>query len=130
MTTCTYVSRLESLAKKVKSVVQSFQCATIQPSKDQYQVLEALSMKLAMAAANVPVEIKALKKWHTEPSCVEGRKLISQAQSDKREIINTAQLKNRSLFGRNISLIFKGLQDSVVDSSMTKVRKQLTQKRY
>src|SRR5271166_6071253 len=99
MTTCTYVSRLESLVKKVESVVQSFQCATIQPSKDQYQVLEALSVKLATAAANVPVEIKALKKRNTEPACAEGRQLISQAQSDRKEIINTAQLKNRSLFG-------------------------------
>jgi hypothetical protein len=129
MTTCTYVSRLESLVKKVESVVQSFQCATIQPSKDQYQVLEALSVKLATAAANVPVEIKALKKRQTEPSCAEGRQLISQAQSDRKEIINTAQLKNRNLFGRNISLIFKGPQDSVVDSSTTKVRKQLTRMR-
>jgi hypothetical protein len=65
-------------------------------------------VKLATAIANIPMEIKALKKRNIEPSCAEGRQLISQAQLDRRDIINTAQLKNRSVFERNISLIFKG----------------------
>jgi|SRR5438045_39739 len=129
MSTCTYVSRLESLVKRVELVVQSFHCATIQPSKDQYQVLEVLSGRLATAAAKVPAEVNALKERNTAPSCEEGRKLISQAQSDRAEIINNAQLKSRSVFGRNISLIFKGPLDSVVDSSTTKARKDLIRKR-
>jgi hypothetical protein len=129
MSTCTYVSCLESLVKRVESVVQSFQYAAIQPTKDQYQVLEVLSRRLATAAAKVPAEVNALKEQNTALSCKEGRKLISQVQSDRAEIINNAQLKSRSVFGRNILLIFKGLLDSVVDSSTTKARKDLIRKR-
>lgn len=82
------MSCLESLAKRVELVLQSFQYTTIQLSKDQYQVLEVLSKRLATAAAKVLAEVNTLKEQNTAPSCKEGRKLISQVQSDRAEIIN------------------------------------------
>jgi hypothetical protein len=127
MATCTYILRLESLAKKVESLIQSLQCATIQPSEDQYQSLRTLGARLSKAAANVPSEIDSLHERHA--AALAGQKLISQAQSDRRDVIKSGQLKNRSVFGRNIVLFFEGPKDSVVDSETTKARKQLTRGR-
>ena len=127
MATCTYILRLESLAKKVESLIQSLQCATIQPSEDQYRTLGDLGARLSKAAANVPSEIEGLRERCA--AFEEGRKLISQAQSDRRDIINSGQLKNRSVFGRSMVLIFEGPKDSAIDSKPTKVRKQLTRDR-
>jgi hypothetical protein len=128
MATCTYILRLESLAKKVESLIQSLQCATIQPSEDQYRSLEALGARLSKAAANVPSEIDGLHERHAA-ALEEGKKLISQAQSDRRDVIDSGQLKNRSVFGRNIVLFFEGPKDSVIDSKTTRARKQLTRDR-
>ena len=128
MATCTYILRLKSLAKKVESLIQSLQCATIQPSEDQYQSLRALGARLSKAAANVPSEIDNLHERHAA-ALEEGKKLISQAQSDRRDVIDSGQLKNRSVFGRNIVLFFEGPKDSVIDSKTTKARKELTRDR-
>jgi hypothetical protein len=86
-----------------------------------------LGARLSKAAANVPSEIEGLHERHA--AAEEGRKLISQAQLDRKDIINSGQLKNRSVFKRNIVLFFKGLRDSVIDSKPTKVRKQSTRDR-
>jgi hypothetical protein len=128
MATCTFISRLESLAKKVESLTQSLQCATIRPSEDQYRSLGALSARLAKAAAIAPLEIEALKKRHAA-SFEEGRQLISQAQSDREGVTKSGQLRNRSVFARNIVLFFDGPKDSNIDSQTTKERKQLTRER-
>jgi hypothetical protein len=125
MTTCTYVSQLDALTKKVESFVQSLQSAEIHPSKDQYTTFKALSLRLCEAAASVPVGIGALKKRQAE-SCEEGIKLISQAQSDRNDLTH---LKNRRVFARNIKLFFGGPQDSAIDSDTIKARKRLTRER-
>jgi hypothetical protein len=125
MTTSTYVSQLDALAKKVESFVQSLQNAEIHPSKDQYTTFKALSLRLCEAAAAVPVGIEALKKRQAE-SYEEGRKLVSQAQSDRNVLIH---LKNRGVFARNLKLFFGGPQDSAIDSDTIKARKTLTRER-
>ncbi|KAF4626889.1 hypothetical protein G7Y89_g11267 [Cudoniella acicularis] len=129
MTTSTYLSQLDALAKKVESLVLSLQSAKIQPSKDQYKTFNALSLRLCEAATAVPTEIEALKERRTESSCEEGRKLISQAQSDRTNLITTTELKNRAVFARNIKLFFGGPQDSSIDSDTIKGRKRLTRER-
>lgn len=125
MTTCTYLSQLDALAKKVESFIQSLQSAEIHPSKDQYTTFKTLSLRLSDAAAAVPVGIEALKKRQTE-SCEEGTKLISQALSDRNDLTH---LKNRGVFARNLKLFFGGPQDSAIDSDTIKARKTLTRER-
>jgi len=101
MTTSTYVSQLDAISKKVESFIQSLQNAEIHPSKEQYTTFKALSLRLCEASADIPVEIEALKKRQAE-SCEEGRRLISQAQSDRKDLVH---LKNRSVFARNLKLL-------------------------
>jgi hypothetical protein len=76
--------------------------------KDQYQTLTALSLRLAAAGINLPIQIEALKNRQIETSSKEGKKLIAQAGSDIRNLITTIQLKNRGIFAKNIILFFKG----------------------
>jgi hypothetical protein len=128
MTTSTYLSQLDALAKKVESFIQSLQSAEIHPSKDQYTTFKTWSLRLSNAAAAVPVGIEALKKRQTE-SCEEGTKLISQALSDRNALTTTTHLKNRGVFARNIRLFFGGPQDSAIDSDTVKERKKLTRER-
>ncbi|KAG9230183.1 hypothetical protein BJ875DRAFT_445262 [Amylocarpus encephaloides] len=125
MTTSTYVSQLDAISKKVESFVQSLQNAEIHPSKEQYTTFKALSLRLCEASAAIPVEIEALKKRQAE-SCEEGRRLISQAQSDRKDLVH---LKNRSVFARNLKLFFGGPQESAIDSDAIKARKKLTRER-
>tara|TARA_R110002060_G_scaffold37453_6_gene48611 strand:- start:118 stop:930 length:813 start_codon:yes stop_codon:yes gene_type:complete len=125
MTTSTYVSQLDAISKKVESFIQSLQNAEIHPSKEQYTTFKALSLRLCEASADIPVEIEALKKRQAE-SCEEGRRLISQAQSDRKDLVH---LKNRSVFARNLKLFFGGPQESAIDSDAIKARKKLTRER-
>jgi hypothetical protein len=129
MTTGKFISQLEALIKKLELLVQSLQCSTFHPSQKQYQTLADLGLRLTAGANNLPIQVAALKTRRAEPSFEEGRKLIAQAQSDKRDLIATAQLKDRVIFARNITYFFDGQRDSVVDSDATKARKQLTRER-
>jgi hypothetical protein len=129
MTTGKFISQLEALIKKLESSVQSLRCSSFHPSKDQYQAFQGLGVRLTACATNLPIEIDALKNRLAEPSVEEGRNLIVQAQSEKRDLITTAQLKNRVTFSRNITYFFDCQRDSVVDSDVTKARKQLTRER-
>jgi len=129
MTTGKSISQLEALIKKLESFVQRLQCSGFHPSKDQYEAFKGLGLRLAACATNLPIEIETLKNRLAEPSVEEGRKLIAQAQSEKRDLITTARLKNRVIFARNITYFFDCQRDSVVDSDATKARKQLTRER-
>jgi len=129
MTTSTHLSQLEALTKKAESLVLSLQSAKIHPSKDQYKTFNTLSLRLCGAAAAVPTEIEALKERRTDSSREEGRKLISQAQSDRTTLFVTTELKNRAVFVRNIKLFFEGPLDSGIDSGTIKGRKRLTRER-
>jgi hypothetical protein len=128
MATSTFLSQLDALAKKVESFAQSLPCAKIHPSKEQYSTLKTLSLRLADAAASVPLGIDALKKSQRESS-QEGRKLLFEARSDINSLITTTNLKNRGVFARNIKLFFEGPKDSRIDSETTKGRKKLTRER-
>jgi hypothetical protein len=70
-----------------------------------------------MTVENLP----ALKTRRAEPSLEEGRKLIAQAQSDKRNLITAVLLKDRVIFAGNITYFFDGHEGSVVDSDVTSV---------
>lgn len=129
MTTGRFISQLEASIKKLESLVQSLQCSTFHPSKKQYDTLADLGLRLTAAANNLPIQVTALKKRRAEPSFEEGRKLIDQAQSEIRDLIAVAELKNRIIFGRNITYFFDGQKDLIVDSEATKTRKQLTRER-
>jgi hypothetical protein len=67
MATSTFLSQLDTLAKKVESFAQSLPCAKIHPSKEQYSMLKNLSLRLADAAASIPSGIDALKKSQSLP---------------------------------------------------------------
>jgi hypothetical protein len=129
MTTGKFISQLGALIKKLESLVQSLQGSSFHPSKDQYQTLGGLSLRLTAAATNLPIQIEALKNTRTESSSKEGKKFIVQVDSDRRYLITTTQLKNRGTFAKNITLFFEGQRDSVVDSDATKARKQVTRER-
>ena len=91
-------------------------------------MLKTLSLRLAHAAASVPLGVDALKKSRRESS-KEGRKLLLDARSDISSLITTNNLKNRGIFARNIKLFFEGPKDSRIDSETTKGRKKLTRER-
>jgi hypothetical protein len=129
MTTSKFISQLEALIKKLESLVQSLQCSTFHPSKEQYLTLAELGLRLRAGANNLPIQVAALKAQRAEPYFEEGRKLIAQAQLEKTDLITTTQLKDRLIFERNITYFFDGQRDSVDDSDAVKVRKQLTQER-
>lgn len=129
MTTGKFISQLDAFIKKLESLVQSLQGSSFHPSKDQYQILRSLSLRLTAAATNLPIQIEELKNRRTEPSSKEGKNFIVQAESDRRDLITTTQLKNRGIFAKNITLFFEGQRDSVVDSNATKARKQVTRER-
>jgi hypothetical protein len=129
MTTGKFISQLDAFIKKLESLVQSLQGSSFHPSKDQYQTLEGLILKLSATATNLPIQIKALKNRLTESSSKEGKKFIVQAESDRKDLITTTQLKNRGTFAKNMTLFFEGQGDSVIDSSAIKARKQVTRER-
>jgi hypothetical protein len=129
MTTGKFITQLEASIKRLESLVQSLQNSSFHPSKTQYQNLTDLSLRLNSAASNLPIQVTALKNRRAEPSFEEGRKLIAQAQSERRDLITTSHLKSRVIFARNITYFFDGQKDSVVDSDATKARKQLMRER-
>ncbi|KAH8653945.1 hypothetical protein BGZ60DRAFT_435794 [Tricladium varicosporioides] len=129
ITTSKFISQLEASVKKIESLVQSLQCSSFHPSQKQYQTLTDLSLRLDACGTNLPIQVAALKNRRAEPSYEEGRKLVSQAKSEIRDLIANAKLENRIIFARNITYFFDGQKDSVVDSDATKLRKQLTRKR-
>jgi hypothetical protein len=129
MTTSKFISRLEALIKKLELLVQSLQCSSFHPSKTQYGALADLGLRLTAAADNLPIQVTALQRRRAEPSFKQGSELLAQAQSEIRDLISTGQLKDRIIFGRNITYFFDGQRDSVVDSDVIKTRKQLTRER-
>jgi len=127
MTTTHLVSRLNALAKQTRSLVESLCNTRIHPTKEQYDVLEALGLELSNAATCLPLQINALKSRRTESE--EGRKLVAQADSAREDLIVTCGLKNHTTFGRNIILFFEGPKGSLLDSETVKARKKLTRER-
>jgi hypothetical protein len=129
MTTGRFISQLSAQTSKLELLVQSLQNSSFHPSNDQYQILGALSVRLSAAANDLLAQVAALKKRRTESFSAEGQQLIDQAELERRGLITTTQLKNRRTFAKNIILFFKGQSDSVVDSVLTKARKQATRER-
>lgn len=129
MTTSKFVSQLESLIKRLESLVLSLQSASLHPSKTQYLSLAALDPRLRAVADSLPIQVDALKKRRAEPSIEKGRRLIEQANLEKTDLITTSQLKHPEIFAGNITFIFNGQEDSVVDSDDIKARKRLTRER-
>ena len=121
------ISRLEALVKQIRCWVESLHNTRIHPTKDQYHVLETLSLDLSRAATDLPLQVEALKRRRTESE--DGRKLIAQAVSARRDLIATGILKNRKAFGKNITLLFEGPKDSALDSEAVKARKRVTRER-
>jgi hypothetical protein len=129
ITTGKFILQLATTVTKLESLVQSIQCSSFHPSKEQYQTLTDLSLRITECGANLPIQVIALKNRRAEPSFEEGRKLISLVQLEITKLINNGKLEDRVIFGRNIVYFFNGQRDSVVDSDATKTRKQLTRER-
>ena len=129
VTTGKFISQLATTVTKLESLIQSIQCSSFHPSKQQYQTLTDLGLRITECGANLPIQVAALQNRRAEPSFEEGRKLISQAQLEITKLITNAKLEDRVIFGRNIVYFFNGHRDSVVDSDATKTRKQLTRER-
>ena len=108
-------------------MVESLGSIRIHPTNDQYNVLETLSLDLSQCAADLPLQVEALKRRRTESE--EGMKLIAQADSARKDLLTTCKLKSRTTFGRNIALFFEGPKDSALDSESVKARKRLTRER-
>jgi hypothetical protein len=88
-----------------------------------------LTSRLITGANDLPIQVADLKARRDKPYIKEGEKLITQAHSEKNNIITTAELKDRRIFAKNILCFFNGQQDSIVDSEATKTRKKLTRER-
>ncbi len=121
------ISRLEALIGQKVCWVESLHNTRIHPTKDQYHILETLSLDLSRATTDLPLQIEALRRRRTESE--DGRKLIAQAVSVRRNLIATGTLKNRKTFGRNITFFFEGPKDSALDSEAVKARKRVTRER-
>lgn len=121
------ISRLEALVGQTRCWVESLHNTRIHPTQHQYHVLETLSVDLSRAATDLPLQVEALKNRRAESE--NGRKLIAQAVSTRRDLIATGTLKNRKTFGRNITLFFEGPKDSALDSEAVKARKRVTRER-
>jgi hypothetical protein len=129
MTTGRFISHLEALITKLESLVQSLPCSSLHPSDTQYETLGNLTLRLITNANELPIQVTDLKARREKPCIEEGDKLITQAQSEKNNVITTAKLKDRRIFAKNIKYFFNGQQDSIVDSEATKTRKKLTRER-
>lgn len=125
--TSSSILRLHALIKKIESFPQSL--SDLHPSKDQYDTLRSLSLRLKKAATDLPTQIEALQTIRRERASTQGIKLIHEAESDRSDLITTTQLKDRIAFVRNIPLFFEGQRDRSLDSHATRARKQLTRER-
>jgi hypothetical protein len=129
MTTGKFITQLTAQISKLESLVQSLQNCSFHPSNDQYQILEASSLRLSAAAADLGAAISALKERRRGPSSAQGEQLVAQAELANTNLIATTKLKSQKKFAKNIILFFKGQSDSIVDSATIKARKQVTRDR-
>jgi hypothetical protein len=129
MTIAAVISRLENLAKQTKTLVESFRTVKIRPTKDQYKTLEVVNLKITEDAINISGEIEALKRRCIESASEKGKKLISEVESARNDLIIIGQFKNRIIFYRNITLFFENLKESTLDSAAIKARKKLIRER-
>jgi hypothetical protein len=129
MTTGDFITQLTAQISKLESLVRSLQDSSFHPSHHQYQILEALSLRLSAAAAELPAEIAALKERRKGPSSAQGGQLVAQVELSYRDLIATTKLKKPKIFAKSINLFFKGQSDSIVDSNAIKKRKQVTRDR-
>ncbi|EDN04472.1 predicted protein [Histoplasma mississippiense (nom. inval.)] len=110
-------------------MIETLRHGKLQPTQEEYKALEAASLKLAKSATNFSEEVQALGKRRTETVYMEGRKLLSTAESTRHGLITSSRLKNRATFIRNIQLLFGGPKESKLDSAAIKARKRLTRER-
>jgi len=68
MTTAEFIEQLTAQISKLESLVRSLPNSSFHPSKDQYQILGVLGLRLSAAAADLPAEIAALKERRKGPS--------------------------------------------------------------
>jgi hypothetical protein len=54
MTTGEFITQLTTQINKLESLIRGLQGSSFHPSKNQYQILEALSLRLSTATTDLP----------------------------------------------------------------------------
>jgi len=130
MTSGKFIATLDGHITKIERLVESLTSCSFHPSKDQYETIGRLSLRLTEAATNLPRQIEALKEKRVKLAFENGEHFVAQVKSERIALTATTELKSPAIFARNItSFFFNGQQDSIVDSKTTKMRKQSTRER-
>jgi hypothetical protein len=129
MSIAALISGLKDLANDVEHTIDAFCSSDTQPTKGEYAILTALSARFSKAAARFLDQINEIKEERARWTREEGRKLVSASESVAAELTEKGRPKSLATFKRNITLIFKGPQESDLDSAPEKSRHKLTRKR-
>ena len=121
--------RLSDFTCDLAAMTETLKNGRLQFTSDEYNSMEAASLDLAKIANNIADEVKALGKRRKAAVVVEGRKLLSQAESAKLGLMASQRLRSQVLFVRNIQLIFNPPEESRLDSPAVQKRKQSTRER-
>ena len=115
--TATLSAQLDGLCGRVEAVRDKFQSTKARPIKGEEAAFRSFASRITQAAAELS---EAIRTFAESVPNVEGSKLLAQA----RECEARNQL-NKTILKRNLSQIFKGPEDSVLDSKQVKARKKV-----
>lgn len=119
--TATLSSQLDVLCRRVEAVRDKFQSTKVRPVKGEEEAFRSFASRITQAAAELS---KAIRTFTESVPNVEGSKLLAQAREcDARNQLNKTILK------RNLNQIFKGPEDSALDSKQVKARKKVLRER-
>jgi len=126
MSTTVIVSRLTVLVEKVEGMIRNLDSIR---SRQQGEVLEALSERLSKSATAIQEKAETIKATRVGEAWEQSEKYRAQARSARATSLSEKRLSNPVTFRRNIVLIFEGPKDSSFDSTEIKSRKASTRKR-
>jgi hypothetical protein len=127
MSTATVLSQLQDHLEKTQQFGEKF--TKIYPTDAQWETLIDLSSQLTEAAKNFHSEVQRQKELYSDQVWKEVEKHRSTAQSHKSHLLAKGQLKQPTIFQRNIVTIFEDLKVSSLDSKDKKYKKRFTHER-
>ncbi|KAH8727460.1 hypothetical protein GQ44DRAFT_704430 [Phaeosphaeriaceae sp. PMI808] len=119
--TATFSAQLDKLCGQVEAVRNKFQSTKARPVKGEEEAFRSFASRITQAAAELS---EAIRTFTDSVPDVEGSKLLAQAR--ERDAINQV---NKTILKRNLNQIFKGPEDSALDSKQVKARKKVLRKR-
>ena len=118
-TMATLSTQLENLCRRIHIIGDKFRSTKLRPTQAQTKVYHELASTLTQLTGELSDAIVAATPEN--PSQERGRELVMHARLN--------DILNKTILKRNLVLIFKGPEESALDSDQVKARKRVTQQR-